>query len=60
MGCSGWNKGFIPGEGDIDLAACFAVLKENGYAGGVGFEFSADDDTVRRMMTYIRRLTKEA
>lgn len=50
----------LPGEGDIDLAACFRVLREVGYDGGIGFEFSADDNTVRRMMTEIRRLTEEA
>lgn len=46
----------VPGEGDIDLAACFRVLREVGYDGAVAFEFASDDETVKRTMDFVRTL----
>lgn len=49
-----------PGDGSIDLAACFGVLREAGYDGAVAFEFASDDETVKRTMDYVRRLIEQA
>lgn len=50
----------VPGEGDIDLAAAFRVLREVSYNGAVAFEFASDDEAVRRTMSYCRTLAEKA
>ena len=46
----------MPGEGDIDLAACIGFLKASGYDGGISLEYAFGDDEMIKSMQYIKNL----
>lgn len=48
------------GEGIVDLATCFRLLKATGYDGRFALEMSGDDEEIRRMMAYIRDVFERA
>ena len=58
----GWTvEGTVLGEGDVDLAACVAALREAGYDGFVALEYEGADDEITgvpRSVEVMNRLTR--
>ena len=51
-------RGTIIGHGDVPVAACLGILKEAGYAGGLGIEFEGMEDCLEGIAIGLENLRR--